>query len=246
MPDDHAAAIEEVHYGPRDPWLACVVPMLVFLAAGILEPAKSGAGLAGALGIGYGQFPLVYAGRVAVTLLCLARAWPALRGWLGRPSWWPPLVGLGLVVPWVVLATLQRDAGWFAGGSGRSAFDPFEQLGADSRLTWAYLLIRGLGLVVIVPIVEELFLRGFLMRFVIADRFWTVPFATLTAAAAGACALYAVGSPPSEAGAAIVWFAAVTGIALATRKPIDCITAHAATNLALGGYVLATGNWWLL
>jgi hypothetical protein len=45
--------------------------------------------------------------------------------------------------------------------------------------------------------------------------------------------------------AAAVWFASVTGIAAATRKPIDCILAHAGTNFALGAYVLATGNWWL-
>ena len=110
----------------------------------------------------------------------------------------------------------------------------------------AYLVLRGLGLVVVVPIVEELFLRGFLLRFVIREQFWTVPFGSLTLASAATCACYAVGSHPAEAAAAVVWFAAMTGIAYATRKPIDCILAHAATNLALGAYVLATGNWWLL
>ena len=36
------------------------------------------------------------------------------------------------------------------------------------------------------------------------------------------------------------------GVAASTRKPIDCILCHAATNLALGGYVLATDSWRLM
>ncbi|MCE9630694.1 MAG: CAAX prenyl protease-related protein [Planctomycetia bacterium] len=242
--EPHAPA--PVDHGPGHPWLTCLVPMLLFLVVGLLEPSKSGGGLGGSLGIPYERYPVIYAIRVAATLLLLVWAWPSLRGWLGRPTWWPPLVGLGLVVPWVVLATLQHQAGWVAGGTGRAAFNPFDSFGAGSMQLWAYLGLRGLGLVVLVPIIEELFLRGFLLRFVIDEHFWKVPFGILTAASAGACALYAAGSHPSEAVAAVGWFAIVSGIAAATRKPIDCILAHAATNLALGAYVLATGNWWLL
>jgi hypothetical protein len=155
-------------------------------------------------------------------------------------------VGLGLVVPWVVLATLQRDAGWAGGAGARSGFDPFAALPAGSALSWAFLAVRALGLVAVVPIVEELFLRGFLMRCVVREEFWTVPFGLLTPAAAAACAVYAVVSHPGEAVAAVGWFGLVSGIAAATRRPIDCILAHAATNLALGAYVLATGAWWLV
>jgi hypothetical protein len=46
--------------------------------------------------------------------------------------------------------------------------------------------------------------------------------------------------------AAVVWFFAVTWVCWKTRQPIDAITVHATTNLALGAYVLATGAWWLL
>ena len=233
-------------HGPGHPWLTCLVPMLVFLLIGILEPSRNGGGAGGWLGIPYERYPVIYALRVAATLLLLAWAWPSLRGWLGQPTWWPPLLGLALVVPWVVLATLQHQAGWVLAGTGRVAFNPFDSFGNDSGLLWAYLGVRCLGLVVLVPIIEELFLRGFLLRFVIDEHFWRVPFGILTAASAGTCALYAAGSHPSEAVAAVGWFAIVSGIAAATRKPIDCILAHAATNLALGAYVLATGNWWLL
>jgi CAAX prenyl protease-like protein len=220
--------------------------MVVFLALGFAEPVRDGGFLPELLGLEYASYPTIYSIRVAATLLLLAWCWPALRGWIGRPTWWPPLVGFVLVVPWIVLSSLQRDAGWFVAGTERAGFDPFTHYDGDAARTAAYLALRGVGLVVVVPIVEELFLRGFLLRFVIKEDFWTVPFGTLTAGAAATCAIYAAGSHPPELAAAVVWFAAITGIAVATRRPIDCITAHAATNLALGGYVLATDSWWLL
>jgi len=99
----------------------------------------------------------------------------------------------------------------------------------------------------VVPLIEELFLRGFLMRYVIREDFWTVPFGMLTfPAAAAACLLYAAASHPAKCVAAMGWFAVITGIAAATRRPIDTILAHLATNLALGVYVILTANWWLL
>ena len=235
--------------GPEHPWESCVWPLVAFLALGVLEPSPSGGGLAGALGLSMAAYPAIYALRLAVTLALLAWHWPTIRRWLGRPTWWTGLVGLLLVIPWVILAALQRDAGWagWAGGSGeRSAFNPFAEFAGSPAATWGYLLLRGLGLVVVVPIVEELFLRGFLMRYVVDEDFWKVPFGTLTAASVGACAVYSVATHPAEAVAALSWFAIVTGIAAATRQPIDCILAHAGTNLALGAWVLATGAWWLV
>ncbi len=233
--------------GPeKRPWEACVWPLVTFLAIGALEPTASGGGLAASLGIPYSAYPAIYALRLLLTAGVLAWSWPAIAPWLGRPSWWPPLVGLALVIPWVVLATLQRDAGWTFGMGERAAFNPFDAFGAGSATAWAYLVLRGLGLVVVVPLCEELFLRGFLMRYVINEDFWKVPFGTLTTAAAAVMAAYAISTHPAEAIAAVAWFATISGIALATGRPIDCILAHAGTNLALGAWVLATGAWWLV
>ena len=220
-------------HGPDRPWLSCVVPLVVYLATGVLET----------VGLPWG-YPLAYALRVVATGLVLALAWPAIRGWVGRPTWWPPLVGLGLVIPWILLAAWQRDVGW-AGVGGRAAYDPFASLGSGAE-AWAFLAIRALGLVVVVPLAEELFLRGFFLRFVERERFWEVPFGLVTPVAAATCAGYAALTHPAEAVAAVGWFALVSGIAAATRRPIDCILCHAATNLALGAYVLSSNAWWLL
>ena len=232
--------------GPDRPWQACVVPLVVFLAVGTIEPTPGGGGIAGAFGIPYAAYPWLYAVRLVVTLAALASYWRVIYAWMGRPHWWPPLVGLCLVVPWIVLAQWQRDAGWAGSTFERSAFNPWSHFGQESLAAWGFLGVRAMGLVVVVPIVEELFLRGFLMRYVIREDFWTVPFGTLTLASAGASTLYAAATHPTEAIAAVVWFGVVSGIAAATRRPIDAMIAHSATNLALGAYVLATENWWLL
>lgn len=221
------------------------MPLVVFLAAGLLEPTPSGGGLAGIVGIPYAAYPYIYAARLAATVVSVAVVWSPIRAWLGHTTWWPIALGAALVVPWVVLAAVQREAGWAATAIERSAFDPFAYF-ATAAGAWGFLLVRALGLVVVVPLIEELFLRGFLMRYVIDERFWTVPFGTLTLASVAACLVYAAATHPAEAAAAVGWFAVMSGVAAATRRPIDVILAHAATNLALGIYVVATGSWWLL
>lgn len=233
------------NFGPERPWWTCVLPFVVFLVAGALEPTASGGGLAGALGIPYSAYPLIYTVRLAATLAVLIWSWGPVRRWIGWTTGWPFLLGLVLVVPWIILAALQRELGW-AGMAERSSFNPFAQWGDGATVAWAFLAVRALGLVVVVPIIEELFLRGFLMRYVINEEFWRVPFGKLTLASTAACLFYAVATHPAEAIAALSWFAVVSGIAAATRRPIDTILAHAGTNLALGAYVLATGNWWLV
>lgn len=247
MPND-PLRITTPDAGPHEPWLTCVAPLVVFLGVGFLEPTASGGGLADALGIPLAAHPVIYCVRVLAAGLVLLRLLPNLRTWLGQPTWWPPILGLALVIPWVILASLQREAGWTFGMGERSGYDPFDgaNLGSTPSMAWAFLVIRSIGLVVMVPIAEELFVRGFLMRYAIAEQFWRVPFGALTLASATACMVYAVASHPAEAVAAIGWFAVVSGVAAATRKPIDCILCHAATNLALGAYVLTTHAWWLV
>jgi len=244
MPPANPAAPRQ-HEGPDRPWEACVLPFVVFSGGGLFEPSRTAGGLAEAVGIPFTAYPVVYALRIAATLLAIAWSWRPLCRWLGRPTWWPPLVGLSLVVPWIVLATLQRDAGWSGDAVGRAAFNPFAD-GSAGGWAYAFATLRSIGLVAVVPLVEEVFLRGFLMRYAIREDFWTVPFGMLTLPAVGACLAYAAASHPAECVAAAGWFAVVTGIAAATRRPIDTILAHAATNLALGVYVVLTANWWLL
>jgi CAAX prenyl protease-like protein len=118
---------------------------------------------------------------------------------------------------------------------------------ASLRSSIWFLAVRTLSSTLLVPPVEELFWRGWLMRWLIEKDFWKVPLGTYAAGAFWIVALlFATEHGPYwEVGLA-------TGIVynwwiVRTRNLIDCIVAHAVTNGLLSAYVLLTGQWqyWL-
>jgi len=122
-------------------------------------------------------------------------------------------------------------------------FDP-TLLRAGSPEYWATLLFRFLRLVVVVPILEEVFWRGFLMRYLIREDFEAVPvgaYAPLAFwATVGAFGLAHYGP---DLPAALVTGVLYNLVAIRTRSIALCIAAHALTNLLLGLYIMQTGQW---
>ena len=161
-------------------------------------------------------------------------------------------IGIGIVgaAVWVGLAMLQRYLvvrwGWDLEAGKRSAFNPLVQLAQCHFCEYTFLAIRFVGLALVVPVIEEFFLRGFVMRFVVAADWWKVPFGTANRLAIVVGTAVPVLMHPQEALAAAVWFSAITWLMLRTRNIWDCVVAHAVTNLLLGVYVVASGNWWLM
>jgi CAAX prenyl protease-like protein len=106
------------------------------------------------------------------------------------------------------------------------------------------LMLRAARAVLLVPIVEELFWRAWLPRWVVNSHdFRAVPLGTYTPFAFAVTAvLFAV-----EHGA--YWdVGLLAGIAYnawmwRTRRLGDCILAHAVTNACLAAYVIAAGQW---
>ncbi len=102
---------------------------------------------------------------------------------------------------------------------------------------------RVCGSALLVPIVEELFWRAWLMRWLIASDFQKVPLGTYAAPAFWISAVLFA----SEHGA--FWeVGLLAGIAynawmIRTRSLADCMLAHAVTNACLAAYVLAAGKW---
>ena len=190
-------------------------------------------------------YPTAYAVVVGLMLLLMSALW---RGYSLAPLnvRWHSVVlgGLGVLV-WIGLWWIDGE---FLGlgslfGSTREAFNPFEQLGDAPTWMWSFLVIRFAGLVVVVPVVEEFFVRGFLMRYIDADDWDRVPLGTVTWRSALGVAVYALLSHPSEPLAAVVWFSMVTWWYMRTRSIWDCVLVHATTNLLLGLYVVGTGSW---
>jgi CAAX prenyl protease-like protein len=120
-------------------------------------------------------------------------------------------------------------------------------LTTPDRMDPMVLASRTIRAVVLVPIIEELFWRAWLMRWLISPRFEAIRLGTYQAQSFWLTAiLFASEHGPFWdvvliAGVVYNWWM------LRTRSLGDCILAHAVTNGCLCGYVLATHHWeyWL-
>ncbi|HEY2925709.1 CAAX prenyl protease-related protein [Piscinibacter sp.] len=135
---------------------------------------------------------------------------------------------------WIVL-----DAPWMKLGDAGASFRPIDSQG---QMQWPLVAVRWAGAVLMVPVMEELFWRSFLMRWIERAQFESVVPARV---GIGAVVL----STFVFTLAHTLWLAAVVaGLAYAwlyvrTGKLWVPVIAHAVTNGVLGGWVVITGNW---
>jgi CAAX prenyl protease-like protein len=120
-------------------------------------------------------------------------------------------------------------------------------LANTTTLNWPVLALRMIRAVVIVPIVEELFWRAWMMRWLIDNDFEKVPLGKYSAQSFWIVAVLFASEHGSywdvglAAGIIYNWWM------VRTRSLGDLILAHAVTNGILGAYVIAFGKWeyWL-
>jgi uncharacterized protein len=145
-------------------------------------------------------------------------------------------VGLVVFVLWI-----QLDAPWMRLDVGTTAA-PFRPLDEAGNLVWPLVAMRIAGAALLVPVMEELFWRSFLMRWIRDPVFERVLPAQVGLKAVVLSTFVFVL-------AHTLWLAAiVAGLAYAwlylrTGKLWVAVIAHAVTNGALGVWVVATGNW---
>ncbi|MDB6152505.1 MAG: prenyl protease-related protein [Chthoniobacteraceae bacterium] len=174
---------------------------------------------------------------------------------LQRPARLPFAVGIGLVAlgVWVVPQILVRSNLHLGAGAcdrmlqswaavRTKGFDP-AFFGTDG---WPYFLnlsVRFLRLVVIVPLVEEIFWRGFLLRYLIRNDFLQVPIGAFEWRSCLIVALCFMGEhQPLDYPAALATGFLFNAVAYRTKSLTACVISHAVTNLLLGIYVLKTGE----
>jgi hypothetical protein len=248
--------------------LTFVLPFAVFMLVGSLEPKP---GAADTAIVPYAYYPLVYSIKIALTVAAILFVLPGYRPFLFpvsrwsffvpgyrrsplRLSPWAIVAGVAGAVVWVGICHIELETrllkplglGWFVGQGERSAFNPFEQFQGNVAQAWGFLAIRFFGLAVVVAVIEEFFLRGFLMRFVMDARWWEIPFGRVNTIAVLAGTLVPMLTHPAELFAAAAWFSMITLLMVKTRNIWDCVVAHAITNLLLGVYVVASGEWHLM
>jgi uncharacterized protein len=122
-------------------------------------------------------------------------------------------------------------------GSLRSSIPP------DFRHSVQVLVFRTVRAALIVPIIEELFWRGWLMRWLVNPDFESVPLGAYTPSSMWISALLFASEhgPYWEVG--LIAGLAYNLLMVRTKSLGDCILAHAVTNGALCFFVIATGRW---
>jgi CAAX prenyl protease-like protein len=111
-------------------------------------------------------------------------------------------------------------------------------------LYWAEIIFRFLRLVLVVPFLEEIFWRGFLLRFFINEDFEAVPFGTYGPLANAVVALgFMLEHSLHDWPAALATGLLYNMVAYRSRSLSSCILAHAITNALLGAFIMFTAQW---
>ena len=200
----------------QDPVAARILPFAVFMLTAVIVPAIS-------------QNPSsFYPLRVLLLAAVVALVWPALRGivWRVDPLSW--LAGAAVGAMWVAIPVAPLDGP-----------APYGAISGGLLILW--FLLRGVGTVFLVPLVEELFFRDYLesrLRGAAIDApapLWRNIMAILVTAGLFA----ALHDRWAEAFVAGVAFSLVTR---RTGRIADAISAHALANLIVFSVAVATGN----
>lgn len=215
---------------------AYFAPFGIFLAFLFLRDAVAKFGGGGHWGLAspqYWVFPVQ-------TFVCGTLLWLWRRQYQFRPT---SGVKTGAAVGLLAFGVWISPQFLFHASPRLDGFDP-EFFGNSGWPYWINLTLRLTRMVVVVPLLEEIFWRGFLLRYLVRDDFRTVPFGTFTwtsfiVTGAGFCLEHQAADWPA---------AAVTGVlynlaAYRTRSLLACVVAHAVTNLALAIYLLQTRQW---
>jgi exosortase E/protease (VPEID-CTERM system) len=194
-----------------DPTVAYIFPFAVFMLSALFVSA-----LANVPGVAY---PL----RVLAMALALALFLPLYRALPWKVD--PVAIGLGLAigVMWIAIPVAPHEG-----------TPPYGALGGAALVIW--FVLRGAGTIIFVPIVEELFFRGYLeKRLRLGSGIaWMIVAAVVTAALFAA--LHDRWAEAFVASLAFSWAAQRNG------RVTDAILSHAVANAVVFGAAVATGN----
>jgi CAAX prenyl protease-like protein len=151
-----------------------------------------------------------------------------------RERWEAIAVGLAVFAAWVSL-----DHGWMVVGERGPGFVPVDR---DGHVDVGLAAARWVALAAVVPLMEELFWRSYLMRRVDArDFLGRDPRRVTLAAWTASSILFA--SEHSMWVAGLVAGAAYGGLYARSGNLRSPLISHAITNGFLGLWILATGQW---
>jgi CAAX prenyl protease-like protein len=223
--------------GKKSPLAAYVAPFAIFMGGLLLvQAAKSLGGSSGAFLLVHPEF-WVYPLQTFLCGAALVFFWREYD--FGKAGGWlaAVLVGALALGLWLLPQALPGAAPRTEG------FDP--TVFSDSpMLYWLTVAARFARLVIVVPLVEEIFWRGFLMRYLIREDFSKIPLGNYSHLSFfGVAGLFMLVHSMPDMPAAFVTGLLYNGLLVRTKSLGACVAAHAATNLGLGIYIMATRQW---
>ncbi len=179
----------------------------------------------------------LYPAKAIAVALALAWLWSRYEELRPAPRLAHVLLALGAgVAVWGLWISL--DMSWATLGSGRG-YDP---RGADGAINPVLAGFRIFGAMLVVPLMEELFWRSFVMRWIVRPDFMAIaPAAVRLFPFVVTAVLFGFQHHLWLAG--IVAGVVYGALYVRTGNLWVPVLAHAVTNGALGAWVLATGQW---
>jgi len=181
----------------------------------------------------YVIFPL----QTAVCAGLLAYFWRQYPLRIPSGAWIAAAAGLLVFAIWVSPQVLLRMPARLGG------FDP-QLFAARPALFWAEITIRLARAIIVVPLLEEIFWRGFLLRYFMAEDFESIPFGAWSWKANALVALgFMLEHSTQDYPAALAAGLLFNCVAYRTKSLSSCVLAHALANALLDAYILATHQW---
>ena len=125
----------------------------------------------------------------------------------------------------------------------REGFDP--RVFENPAAYWASLILRMARAVIVVALVEEIFWRGFLMRFLLDmdGDYWKVPFGKPAKISFVVVTLvFVLAHAPIDYAGAIVYGSLTYAVAVYTKSLLACVVMHGVANATMGVYALYYGK----
>ena len=196
---------------------------------------------AGLIALPSGTFLLLYPVKISTVIAALwyfRTAYTELH-WLDLSQWqhtlFSTVLGIVVFVLWIKMT-------WpFAIFGTVQGYDPTSIQQGSARI--AVIASRLFGASIVVPIMEELFWRSFIVRYIIKPDFEKVPVGIFTIASFVISAIL-FGMEHNLWLAGIMAGVVYNFVLYKTKSIAQCILAHAVTNGSLGVYVLTTQSWY--
>jgi CAAX prenyl protease-like protein len=156
-------------------------------------------------------------------------------------------IGVAVFVVWIAPDVLIKGYRHFWLFDNAVVGKAATSLTAPAITSWPVLVLRMIRAAIIVPIVEELFWRAWMMRWLIDNDFQKVPLGKYAPQAFWIVALLFASEHGSYWDVGLLAGIIYNWWMVRTKSLGDLILAHALTNFILGVYVIAYGKWeyWL-